>query len=144
MPCRPGHIEDTGNKLYSMSRRQLLSTSAVVATALGAGGALLSRCTTDDDHEHDENEEIVPMWGMITLYKSDVISLEEARKMPPEEGQPYIQLPFFNNNKIPLTEGQVVGCQVMIIGCPFSRSRRFLPLNCARKRIPSYTKQMFD
>lgn len=120
MPCRPGHIDDTGNQLYSMSRRQLLSKSAMMATALSAGGLALSQCASDDGHEHEEGDDdsMAPMWGMITLYKADILTLEEARSMPPEEGKSYIQLPFYNNNKTPLAVGQVVGCQVMTIGCP--------------------------
>lgn len=131
MPCRPGHIDDLGNQMYSMSRRQLLSKSAMMATALGAGGALLSQCGSDDDHEHEDGDDsMAPMWGMITLYKADILTLEEARSLPPEEGKSYIQLPFYNNHRTPLAVGQVVGCQVMTIGCP---ARAALAVNLLEK-----------
>lgn len=109
---RPGHVDDTGSGTQSMDRRKYLKALTISAVGTATAAAILQSCNTS------EKSSSAPLWGYLSIYEPEVVNIAEAKKQPLTEGQSVYRIPFFNNNGIRLSQGAVIGFQLLKIGCP--------------------------
>jgi len=119
MSHRPGHIDNGNSPYYSMDRRKYLKTLAI--GSVGAG-LFLEACNSEnkeqqDDHDTEKKPSVM-MWGVMSLYAPDVVSIKAARDAKLPETAELIKVPFYNTNQIDIKEGEVVGFHLMQIGDP--------------------------
>jgi hypothetical protein len=113
-----------------MTHRKYLGTLAAGA-AFGTVAVGLAACggsTTQNDKQATDSArqpvdalvqtEPRVQWGYLSILPRDVIKLEQTENARPKLGQQYIKVPFVNINGIELTEGKIVGFQLIRIGCP--------------------------
>jgi hypothetical protein len=145
MTHRAGHVEDSGEDVYSMDRRKYLSTLAAgaafgtVAVGLaacgGSGGGGESASTGDtastgsepaaDSASANRLEMAVAgteitgknLWGYLRVFPPEVTTVRDAK---PEllANVKTIRIPYYNNTELDMSNGPVVGFHLLTIGCP--------------------------
>jgi hypothetical protein len=91
-----------------MNRRSVALSLAALGGVV-AGGALM-RCTPTNTDEPRTT------WGVLSLYPTSVTTIAGAGDKPPV-GDDIIRIPFFNHRQLNFKKGQVVGFQLIAIGC---------------------------